>query len=186
MEPRYYHDSQQQYLAGLAEIAQGVLNEEVETGTLYATKRALYWWSARFIKTFSTIYHNWHITLQKWIHHVASEFQLPITFKRKNDLTDIELQTVMQSTVGVDNAKEHYAAWLLFRLTDVHLGSITASPRYSATDTSYSGKLRGVDETLHWPDIKWFQDEGRVCFRLTLRFLKAAYDSYKEHHIDST
>jgi hypothetical protein len=34
--------------------------------------------------------------------------------------------------------------------------------------------------------MEWFQDEGRVYFRLTLQFLKATRDPYVDNHIIPT
>lgn len=183
-------DTQMQYLAGIAAMAKGVHNDKVEIGTLYETRDAFYWWNALMIDNFGIVYHKWHVSLTKWIHQVATEFKLSTGSWKKNSLTDAELsilfRVVMDSTIDADNMKQHYVAWCLSWITSVRPSSITVSPGYSATDTLPNGDLRGVDGTLRWSDIEWFKDAGRICFRLTVRFIKGSQDPYAEGYVDAT
>jgi hypothetical protein len=177
-----------EYLAGLASISKGVLQEKVKVGTLYQAKYAFYWWNALFLDNFGTIYHKWHLTLMKWIHQVATEFQLLTMSYEKNNLTDTELSMMFRvvmddSLKGVENYYQHYVVWVLAWVTATRPGSLTVSPGrcfdlpagygiyadnvtvgYAATDTLANGKARGFDETLRWSDVEFFKHVGACIF----------------------
>lgn len=53
----------------------------------------------------------------KWIHQVATEFSLLTAFFKKEHLADTEIsmlfRVVLDSTTGVQNLEQQYAAWCL-------------------------------------------------------------------------
>ncbi|KAI8937069.1 hypothetical protein NX059_006288 [Plenodomus lindquistii] len=176
---------QMDYLVGVVHTSQGQLADKIKVATLYEIKHSLYWWNALFVKDFSAIFISWHTSLMKWIHQLATHFTLSTASREKLLLTDEELsmlyRVIMSSQRGVDNSKQHFAAWLLAWTTGVRPGSITVTKGYGKGDTLSTGAVRTTDETLRWSDVQFFKNEdGRVCFRITFRFMKGNRDAYTE------
>ncbi|KAH3955892.1 hypothetical protein HBI56_019850 [Parastagonospora nodorum] len=181
-------DNQKKYIGGVAIVAKGVINEKVKVGSLYQIKHTLYWWNARFVDSFSTIFLHWHNELMKFIHLVATHHQLPAESWKKNILTDVELcmlyQAVVQSTTSVDNSQQNYNLWLLAWGTGARPGSLVLADGYGRNDLRSDGTPRGTDDTLRWKDVEFFKKDGQVCFRLTLRFIKGHRDPYKHDYVE--
>jgi len=104
---------------------------------------------------------KWHSELLKWIHQVATQFQLSTSSFEKNLLTDAELlllyRAVTAATTGVDNAMQHYNIWLLAWGTGARPGSMVVAEGYGRSGRLSTGEARGVDETLRWEDVQFFK-----------------------------
>ncbi len=98
-----------------------------------------------------------------FIHQLATIKALTNISRQKNFLSSDELlmlfRAVMNTTSGVDDWKQCYAAWLLAWGTGARPGSIAVGDGYSAEDTLSDGSLRGHDETLRWKDITWLKNK---------------------------
>lgn len=123
----------------------------------------MYWWNATFVEGFGPLYHKWHVDMMRYIHQLATENNMTTASRPKNFLSSNELlmlyRVVMDANTGVDNLKQHYAAWLLSWCTGTRPGSITVGKGYGKNDELTTGLPRGVDETLRWSDIEWVKNE---------------------------
>jgi hypothetical protein len=122
------------FLTGIAQWSEGKLANKVKAGTLWQFKDSLYWWSVRYIKGFSTIYHEWHTRLSGYICYTACDEDLSVLLRPKNNLTETELALffarVMELEKGVENWKQHYAALLMAWATGARPGSFTVGTGY--------------------------------------------------------
>ncbi|KAI8940677.1 hypothetical protein NX059_001947 [Plenodomus lindquistii] len=181
-------DRQMDYLAGVVHTTKGRVGDKIKVTTLYEVKHSLYWWNAHFVPNFSNIFISWHTRMMKWIHQIATHFALTTGSREKTMLTDEELtlmyRVIAGSTKGVLNSKHHYTAWLLAWTTGVRPGSITVTKGYAKGDLLATGAARSTDETLRWSDVEFFKNEGRVCFRITFRYMKGHRDAYVEDFVE--
>lgn len=84
---------------------------------------------------------------------------------------------------GLDNWKQHYAAWLLSYITSVRPGSITVSPGYERGAELGAAHLRREDdETLRWQDVTFFRMEGveGISVRISFGYLKNSRDLHRQ------
>ncbi|KAJ8116781.1 hypothetical protein OPT61_g1866 [Boeremia exigua] len=177
-------ERQMNYLALYAEVAVGMLGDKIKANTMYEVKNALYWWNYHFVQGFSTIFHKWHVKMMYFIHQIATTKSLTTVSLQKNFLSSNELLmlfgAVMNTTSGVDDWKQHYAAWLLIWRTGARPGLIAVADGYSAEDVLSDGSLRRYDETLRWNDVTWLKNKGgQLSFRLKLRLHR---DPYTTNH----
>jgi len=154
----------------------GVVGQNIKAGVLYHHKFALYWWAIRFMgDKFGSIYGTWHTQLDSHIQYLARIYELETGTREKNLLGAPELQIMYRQLfrlqAGLDNWKQHYAAWLLVYVCGVRPGSITVCPGYEAgAEMGVPGMFREQDETLRWNDVTFFRLDGVEGIAVSIHF----------------
>jgi hypothetical protein len=171
------------FLAGMIDLCQGRFGEKIKASSLWLAKHCIYWYAVRYIRTFSTIYHQWHNEVSSHIHYIAVKEQLSTVSYEKNSLSDLELglifQQIMQEEYSVPNFKQHYAAMLLAWTTAARPGTFTVCRGYEkGAETGVEGILLQKDETLYWKDVKFFRFDGAIAASTTFRFHKGYRNLY--------
>lgn len=127
----------------------------ITASPLWHAKYALQWWAARLVPNFATVFSKLDAETTAHIHLICIQFDLESRKYEKHNLTDSELSlfydTILKSDTDVDNAKQHFVAWLLAYFTAVRPGSITVCKGYekgASLRLQDDRKTRPDDETL--------------------------------------
>jgi hypothetical protein len=136
--------------------------------------------------------HRRHNQLTAHIHYIAVKEGLSTRFHEKNNLTDTELAIMFRHITiqdhGIDNLKQHYAAWLLAFITGARPGSFTVGGGYHRDAPIGSSILpnfptRPTDETMRWKDIEFLRMPGGIAAKLTFRYVKGHRNPYSNSYI---
>lgn len=179
------------FIEAMVTLSSGSIGKKIRADVLWQHKEGLYWWAVRFIPQFTTIYAGWHSQLVAHIHLLARKHELEQHHRPKSELaaTELELFYRQLSSLhsGVDNWKQHYAAWLLVYITGVRPGSFTVCPGYEKGATlGASGLTRPTDETLRWSDVNFFRfpDVEGIAVQVTFSYLKNQRDPFSSRLIE--
>ncbi len=176
----------------MAKYARGQSTEKPKAGVLYQQKEGMYWWIIRLIPDFISIYSYWHHISNAAIQKAALQYGFEKSFRPKHDLTGAELSLfwdqIPRFRVGLDNWKQHYAAWVTVWITSVRPGSLTTCVGYEKDSLLGDNKSRRAeDETLRWSDMQFFRlNDGGIGCKIQFRFIKGARDPYSRKVVHGT
>lgn len=119
------------------------------------------------------------------IHLLSRQMKLATSHRHKSFLGSSELHLLFRNLLklqfGVENARQHYVAWVMSYMTSVRPGSITVAPGYEkGAPLGAEGLVRDEDATLRWKDCRFVQLDGisGIAVQITFRYLKGHMNPY--------